>query len=57
MSDRAFPFVWTRKARPAGYKGRRCRIVGKGQAAELCTVEFSNGRRFVVVRSGLRREP
>lgn len=49
-----YPFVWDRSVKPKGYKGQRCRIVS-GKKSEVCQVEFRNGRRFHVVRSGLKR--
>jgi hypothetical protein len=51
-----YPHVWTLSRRPAGRKGQRCRIIGKGKIPETCNVEFQDGRRFVVLRKGLEKK-
>lgn len=53
-----YPYKWDRDAKPAGRKGKRCRIIGKtdnrvhnGQG--IVRVEFQGGAIFDVQKKGL----
>jgi hypothetical protein len=49
-----FPYRWHWRNRPVGRKGQRLRVIVRGRM-NSALVEFEDGHRAVVSRSGLRR--